>query len=257
MNENAYSELREEENVFTREKIVSLLELYKLYKGKVQSNEIKTMKKLWERVAMDLSNMYKITIMPGKCENKFRVLERSYKKMKDNNNRTGRSRKDFPYEAEFDDIFGKRVNILPKVLLGTEQVASTLSMSTSNIPSTSTGVIDCSVSKRFKMSPRSTPSTSENYGEVYSRNKSLTSSYLEDIHDEENEPPVLTIPDSPKQIQRKRKRPTSTYTKRNEILMEMKDDFKKYYTEKLKLEKEKLGERKKRTQILEELVKDH
>ncbi|KAK9751427.1 hypothetical protein QE152_g5021 [Popillia japonica] len=80
------------------------------------------------------------------------------------------------------------------------------------------------------------------------------SSSFEHILDQENEPPVIRIPESPKEKERKKKRPTSTYVKRNEILVEMKDDFKKYYKEKLNLEKEKLEDRRKRTKLFEQLA---
>nr|CAI5845430.1 unnamed protein product [Callosobruchus analis] len=58
------------------------------------------MKKLWERVAHELSNKYGPTILPSKCEKHFKVLERNYKKTKDNNNKSGRGRRQFEFETE-------------------------------------------------------------------------------------------------------------------------------------------------------------
>lgn len=55
-------------------------------------------------------------------------MERGYRKVKVNNNKT-ESREDFLYKKEFDAVVGKHLNILPKLLLGTEWVVSTVSMS--------------------------------------------------------------------------------------------------------------------------------
>lgn len=68
----------------------ALINLYKKYKPKVGTFEIKSMKKLWEWVARDLSNLFRITISATKCENRWKVLERTYKKVVENNNKTGR-----------------------------------------------------------------------------------------------------------------------------------------------------------------------
>ncbi|CAH1154937.1 unnamed protein product [Phaedon cochleariae] len=94
-----------------------LIYLYKENKPKVASGYIKTMKRLWEIIAREMSNAFKITISPAECENKFRVLERSYKKVVDNNNKTGRAAKAFEYQTEFDEIFGKKANYRPLLLL--------------------------------------------------------------------------------------------------------------------------------------------
>lgn len=66
------------------------------------------MKKLLKVIATELSNIFKITISAAKCENRWKVLERNYKKVVDNNNKTGRGRKTFNYETKFDEIFGKK-----------------------------------------------------------------------------------------------------------------------------------------------------
>ncbi|CAH1954221.1 unnamed protein product [Acanthoscelides obtectus] len=102
---------------FTRERTLKLLQLYKVNRKKLGSYEVKNMKKLWEIIAHDLSTEYKITIPANKCENKFKVLERNYKKVIENNNKTGRGRKLFEYEQDMDEIFEKKKNINPVILL--------------------------------------------------------------------------------------------------------------------------------------------
>nr|CAH7750891.1 unnamed protein product [Callosobruchus chinensis] len=56
------------------------------------------MKKVWEIVADEMTQRFKIKISCGKCENRFKTLERNYKKVLDNNNRTGQGRKVFEYQ---------------------------------------------------------------------------------------------------------------------------------------------------------------
>lgn len=230
------SEDKDVDNFFSREKILVLLELYKVYKPKVGRGEIKTIKKMWEKISIDLSDRCRITIHPSKCENKFNVLERSYKKVVDNNNRTGRGRKDFPYENEFNEIFGKKLNITPKILLNSSE-AIVPSRITSDEISGSTQ--DLQIVQDVPM-----------------ENIPLTS-----LNNDENNHPVLSLPERQEEPKRRRKRPTSSYTKRNDILTDIKNDLKTYYAEKLglqkqklEIEKKKLEDRKKRTKILEKYL---
>ncbi|KAG5873481.1 hypothetical protein JTB14_032533 [Gonioctena quinquepunctata] len=78
------------------------------------------------------------------------------------------------------------------------------------------------------------------------------------FQNEENENPVMSLPERQEEPKKKRKQPTSSYTKRNDILTGLKIDLKAYYAEelrmqreKLEIEKKKLEDRKKRTKILE------
>ena len=105
-----------------KERVNALLDQYKLHKPKVGTFECKSMKKLWELVAIDLSNLYKVTISAQKCENKFKVLERTYKKILDNDSKTGRGRKVFEFQEKMDEIFHKKTNIKPVMLLTSNEV---------------------------------------------------------------------------------------------------------------------------------------
>ncbi|CAH1114888.1 unnamed protein product [Psylliodes chrysocephalus] len=101
---------KEDFNYFNSERTNALLNLYKLNKPKVGKGDIKTMKKLWEIIAREMSNKYKITVSPAKFENKYKVLERAYKKFVENNNKKkGRGRKEFVYENIFNEIFDKKM----------------------------------------------------------------------------------------------------------------------------------------------------
>ena len=54
--------------------------------------------------------------------NRWRVVERNYKKFVDNNNQTGRGRKFFEYTEEMEKICGKKKNLHPELLLDSSTV---------------------------------------------------------------------------------------------------------------------------------------
>lgn len=126
-----------------------LIELYKKYRQKVGSFQIKNMKRLWEVIAGELNNILHHNMSPGNCENRWRVLERNYKKFIDNNNKTGRGRKDFEFSKEMDEIFLKKRNVHPEILLSqrAETITSNSNLSTnSTIIANYTNIVDTSVS---------------------------------------------------------------------------------------------------------------
>ncbi|CAH1121462.1 unnamed protein product [Ceutorhynchus assimilis] len=98
------------------------LDLYKKYKPKVGTSQIKTLKKLWEILALELNKILKTNITPGHCENRWRVLERAYKKHVDTMNKTGQGRKFFEYTDEMDEIFKGKRNVKPTILLSSTTV---------------------------------------------------------------------------------------------------------------------------------------
>lgn len=65
-----------------------LIDLYKKYKNKVGTFEIRSAKMLWLKIAEELKKL-KIEVTPNNCLNRWRVLERNYKKHIDNQNKTG------------------------------------------------------------------------------------------------------------------------------------------------------------------------
>lgn len=51
----------------------------------------------------------RINVTPPQCENRWRVLERAYKKFIDASKKTGRARQYFEYENEMNHVFcGKK-----------------------------------------------------------------------------------------------------------------------------------------------------
>ncbi|KAJ8968847.1 hypothetical protein NQ314_002062 [Rhamnusium bicolor] len=125
---NAKSVEAERERVLTSSDYVSwtsnqtkvLIDLYKKYRTKVGTLQIRNLKKLWEVIAVEINNIMKINVSATHCENKWRVLDRGYKKYVDNQNKTGRGKKYFEFIEEMDAIFKKKKNIHPEILLSNE-----------------------------------------------------------------------------------------------------------------------------------------
>lgn len=74
-----------------------LIELYKGKKALVEQRKLKSMKQMWEIIKGEL-NTFGHEYSAARCENKWKSLERSFKNRINNNNKTGRGRKNCPYE---------------------------------------------------------------------------------------------------------------------------------------------------------------
>lgn len=94
----------EAEEYFNNERTLTLIRLFKNYKPLVAAGSIKTMKQMWEIISADFLNEHQLSVTPQKCENRIKVLERGYKKMKDKLARGERPKKLFPYYEEFQDM---------------------------------------------------------------------------------------------------------------------------------------------------------
>ena len=100
----------------------TLIDLYSTYRNKVGSFKIKNLKQMWVIISEDISHTYGMKINPNNCENRWRVLERNYKKYVENKNSTGRGRKHFDFIEEMDQIFAHKKNVHPEILLSSEDV---------------------------------------------------------------------------------------------------------------------------------------
>lgn len=71
--------------------------------------------------------------------NRWRVIDRNYKKFVDNKKKTGRGKKMFEYVTEMEEIFGKKKSVHPDIVLFSEtiDVPSTTSRNDGSAPSTS------------------------------------------------------------------------------------------------------------------------
>lgn len=99
-----------------------LLDLYQKYRVRVGTAQIKNFKKLWEILAKELNGLLRTNVTAGHVENRWRVLERAYKRYVDNQNKTGQGKKYFEYLEEMDAIFKGKKNVNPVVLLSSESV---------------------------------------------------------------------------------------------------------------------------------------
>ncbi|KAK9712125.1 hypothetical protein QE152_g25080 [Popillia japonica] len=86
---------------------------------------------MWELIATEINEIPNTKFSAANVENRWRVIERNYKKTVDNNNKSGRGRKNFEYMQEMDEIFERKKNIYPEILLSSDTPV--------NLPSTSAG----------------------------------------------------------------------------------------------------------------------
>lgn len=102
---------------WTRAHTLILVDCYRMFRTKVGGMEMKSLKKMWEVIAAHIQAKYHLKYSPQHCENRWRVLERNYKKYIENNSKTGRGRKYFEFANEMDEIFKTKRNIHPEILL--------------------------------------------------------------------------------------------------------------------------------------------
>nr|CAI5837043.1 unnamed protein product [Callosobruchus analis] len=93
---------------WSRENTLQLLDLYKKYRNEVGSFQIRNFKKLWEIISGDMRVLYGAQVAPSNCENRWRVLERNYKRFIDNQNQTGGGRMFFEFSKEMESLLGKK-----------------------------------------------------------------------------------------------------------------------------------------------------
>lgn len=199
-------------------------------KKKVGALEIRNFKKLWETIAQELNKLLKTNYSASQCENKWRVLERGYKKFVDNKNKTGRGRKFFEYAEEMDIIFQKKRNVHPVLLLS----STTVTPFNEEDDGSSTSGLRLEVPR--ELIPSAEPSWQNEY---VSQAK-----------------PTQSTPGSSQQngyMTPKKKNFKSTIITRNKIIDEMRRDRAAYYKERLAIEREKLEVEK---QKVEELKKE-
>lgn len=66
-----------------------LIDFYKKMKNKVGTFEVKSIKIMWVKIAEELRKL-NINVTANNCMNRWRVIERNYKKYVDDQNKTGR-----------------------------------------------------------------------------------------------------------------------------------------------------------------------
>lgn len=197
-----------------------LINLYKKYRNSVGSTEIKTWKRCWDVIAMDINTKVPHMKVSGShVENRWRVLERNYRKYLNNQNKNGRLRKHFDYADEFDEIFGKKKN--PYLLL----IKTTSNASEQNGANLKTSRETATIQSEAKLIPirqsQSIPAKTE---------KKET---------------VTTLTENRQKCKMIRKRST-----RSNILLNMRKDRLYYYKQRLEIEKTKMELVKEKVSIM-------
>ncbi|CAG9856063.1 unnamed protein product [Phyllotreta striolata] len=106
----------EREEYFNRERTLKLIELFKIYRPSNEANDVRTMKEMWEIMSREMSALYQIHFTPAKCENRYKVLERNYKKIVKTLDKGEQPKKMFPFFAEFQAISRhKKYTIIPEL----------------------------------------------------------------------------------------------------------------------------------------------
>ena len=93
-----------------------LLELYSQRQHQFGDPKVKK-RTIWR----EISEQLKISghnFTPQQTENRWKTMTAAFRRVKDNNNRSGRQRKTCPYEKELEDLLGDRPNVQPVCLAG-------------------------------------------------------------------------------------------------------------------------------------------
>ncbi|KAI4471416.1 myb/sant-like dna-binding domain [Holotrichia oblita] len=168
---------------------------------------------MFEEIALHMTAETGKKITASNCENRWKHLERMYKKYIDNNKQTGRGRRDFEYAEVMDDILGHKKNIKPLILLSSNTVSSLTEKG---------NVADKTVDSQQLEAGPSTMKTNE---------------------------PAETTCTAPKA---KISSTNKTKKYRADILAGIRKDRMRYYDKRLEIEKQKLEEKIKRHKLLEE-----
>lgn len=108
--------------------------------------KIKNIKSMWNIIAAEISIILSSNISYKNCENRWKVLDRNYKKWVDNQNSTGRGRKFFEFAEEMNSVYGKKKSVHPELCLATETqhfpTHEIEDAGTENVPQIHTAVVD-------------------------------------------------------------------------------------------------------------------
>ncbi|KAK8763160.1 hypothetical protein V5799_034227 [Amblyomma americanum] len=97
----------------------------------------RTKKMLWQALADAINEEFGSDISPLQVENKWKTLERAYKRTKERNSSSGHSRVTFEFEEELAGVLEKQHHITPTILLAPGRVIEPRNCST--LSETSTG----------------------------------------------------------------------------------------------------------------------
>lgn len=226
-----------------------LIDLFGKYRKKVGTLEIRSLKQMWQVIANEIKSITGDNLNASHCENRWKVLERNYKAFVDNKRKTGRGRKIFEFSTEMDNIFHKKKNINPEIILESntveqlvmETVETHLQDDLANHPINETREVN--TQNREVQNINSDVGRSSEPGNL---NRELQNINADVVRSSE--------PGNPN-VQKKTDR-KSTLKKRNSILEDIREEKSStmlaLHTERVALERSKIAEMTRRNNLLEE-----
>lgn len=116
---------------WTRPQTLLLIELYSGNNEKFQNPLVKK-KALWEEITKSLNSRgYNYTTK--QVEGRWKTLTAAYRRVKDNNNSTGRGKKTLEFEQELDEIFAERHDTKPTFVISSSSPSASSSSSATEV----------------------------------------------------------------------------------------------------------------------------
>ncbi|XP_011687408.1 PREDICTED: uncharacterized protein LOC105449725 [Wasmannia auropunctata] len=116
-----------------------LLTIYKEKENNLKTGRLRQ-GQFWEIIAKEINRINpKIQKTALQCSNKIACLKRTYKNIKDHNNKSGNNRKKWSFYEDMNDIFGSRAWVAPKYLAseaGSKLVQCSSSSTSTSSPTT-------------------------------------------------------------------------------------------------------------------------
>lgn len=171
---------------------------------------------MWVKIASDLRKKLNVNVTDANCINRWKVIERNYKKFVENEKSTGRGRKYFEYVHEMEAILGRKKSIHPELLLSSDTV------------------------HHFESIPLSEKSELMSLPSCAKVNENLKESVTHENNENENMKSATT------------KLKSKVNARKRSYLELIRADRKAFSEEKLVIEKEKLAELKRKNKLVEE-----
>lgn len=108
--------------MWNREQTLFLIQLYRDNIKQVEKGKIKK-KKMWDTISINFKEQG-YNFSTEQISGRWKSLLRAYKSTKDNNKKSGSSRKNFEYESEMDELFENDPTIEPEAVLSSGTVAA-------------------------------------------------------------------------------------------------------------------------------------
>ncbi|XP_077496097.1 uncharacterized protein LOC144106992 [Amblyomma americanum] len=91
------SDSAQTDELWPKQKTLLLIQLYKEFKES-PGRRLKTKKQMWEMLAAKITEVFGGNLTPSQIENKWRTLERGYKRVREHNSRSGNDRRSCEFE---------------------------------------------------------------------------------------------------------------------------------------------------------------